>query len=324
MKPFESFLAPQLEQYLNYRRSLGFSNTGLRTKLEYLDLYVLEKEAGWDNVTPIFFLQFRQTLSQEAKSVNAILSASRGFFQYLLRLDYVPVNPLVDIPARRQNAFIPFVFSQQQTEQLIGHIRDTIRKTEEHFFNDLSVYLAIVLLARCGLRISEPLRLKIHHYRSEERTIYIEKTKFHKDRLIPVPQEVAVKIDNYLAVRSHFVQNNQNSFLLIGPRRKHLTTARIYPVFKRAVTDIGLWQPRRIIAHTCFGAPTPHSLRHSFAINTLKRCKEQGKSPHQCLPVLAAYMGHRKYRYTALYLKVLEAEQRRNLVDFSIEHQEDI
>jgi integrase/recombinase XerD len=42
------------------------------------------------------------------------------------------------------------------------------------------------------------------------------------------------------------------------------------------------------------------------------------------LPVISAYLGHRKYRYTAVYLKVLDAEQRQGLVDFAIARQEDI
>ena len=42
------------------------------------------------------------------------------------------------------------------------------------------------------------------------------------------------------------------------------------------------------------------------------------------LPVLSVYMGHRKYRYTAVYLKFLDAEQRSNLVDFSVRRQEEI
>jgi integrase/recombinase XerD len=40
--------------------------------------------------------------------------------------------------------------------------------------------------------------------------------------------------------------------------------------------------------------------------------------------VLATFMGHRKYRYTAVYLKVLDAEKRQQLVDFSIKAQKDI
>ena len=61
--------------------------------------------------------------------------------------------------------------------------------------------MAMVLLARCGLRIGEPLRLKLNDYRFDDKTIYIEKTKFKKDRLIPLPQSVAVELENYLAAR---------------------------------------------------------------------------------------------------------------------------
>jgi integrase len=79
-----------------------------------------------------------------------------------------------------------------------------------------------------------------------------------------------------------------------------------------------------MIANVSFGSPTPHSLRHSFAVNTLKQIKERGKSLQAALPILAAYMGHRKYRYTAVYLKVLDANQRQQLVDFNISRQKDL
>ena len=55
---------------------------------------------------------------------------------------------------------------------------------------------------------------------------------------------------------------------------------------------------------------TCHSLRHSFAVNTLKRIKLRGESPQQALPVLAAYLGHSEYKHTAKYLKLLDAELR--------------
>ena len=85
----------------------------------------------------------------------------------------------------------------------------------------------------------------------------------------------------------------------------------------RAVKAIGFDQPRRQHADMTFGAPTPHSLRHAFAINTLKRIREAGKDPQHALPVLAAYMGHRKYQYTAAYLKVGDPNDVKGLVEFA-------
>lgn len=324
MKRFESFLAPRLEEYLAYRRTLGYVDEALRSNLRCFDRYVKEKTVNLHSLNSLFFLALRKELKREAKTVNGVLSAARGFFQFLMRQGLWPENPLRDIPPRPENAYIPFVFSPEEVELLLQAIRKRLRKDRRYFLKDLTVYMAILLLARCGLRISEPLRLLLTHYRHGEKTIYIEKTKFAKDRLVPVPYPAAMEIENYLAVRHTLRDNDRHPFLLPGQDQKPLSDNRIYQVFHQAVKDIGLEQPRRIIINTTFGAPTPHSLRHSFAINTLKRIKQRGESPQKALPVLSAYMGHRKYRYTAVYLKVLDAEQRQGLVDFAISRQEDI
>ena len=323
MKHFKSFLAQQMEEYISYRLSLGYTDRNLRGQLRAFDRYVCDKEAGPDDLRPPFFLDFKESLKEKPQTFNADLLAMRGFFNYLVRRQIIDENPVIDICSYTPNAFIPFVFSPDQIDKLLGIIQGAIRKDQMCFFEDYSVYMAILLLARCGMRISEPLRLKPGHYRGREGTIYIERTKFSKDRLIPAPEAVVGEMDNYLAVRKTFIRD-QTPYLLPGQNGHTLSAKRIYKVFGRAVKDMGIDQPRRTIANTTFGNPTPHSLRHSFAINTLKRIKQQGKSPQNALPILSVYLGHRKYRYTAVYLKVVDAEHRRGLVDFAISRQEEI
>ncbi len=172
--------------------------------------------------------------------------------------------------------------------------------------------MAILLLARCGMRISEPVKLLKHHYRPSERSLYIEKTKFKKDRLIPVPTAVHAQLQNYLNVRRNLIDDAHNPYLLAGSRYAGLTPERVRFVFNQAVKTIGIEQPRRVVGRTNFCAPSVHSLRHSFAVNTLL----QVKSPQQALPVLAAYMGHSEYKHTVKYLKMLDADQRQQLRDF--------
>jgi integrase/recombinase XerD len=104
---------------------------------------------------------------------------------------------------------------------------------------------------------------------------------------------------------------------LAGRNGQPLKAHRVRRVFHRAVEAIGLKQPKRIMGNMTFGSPVPHSLRHSFAINTLNRIKARGVSPRHALPVLAAYMGHRKYQYTAAYLKVKDAGDLAGLIDFT-------
>lgn len=323
MKHFESTLALLFTEYISYRCSLGYTEKNLRPWLYTLDQYVCDKGAGLDDLGPPFFLDFKNKFKEKPQTFNAILLTMRGFFNYLVRRQIIDENPVIDICSYARNAFIPFVFSPDQIDELLSTVQSSIRKNSIWFFKDYSVYIAILLLARCGMRISEPLRLKPGHYRGNQGTLYIEKTKFSKDRLIPVPEAVISEMSNYLAVRKAFTQY-QVPYLLPGRNGYTLSKKRIYKMFGQAVKDIGIHQPRRTVANTAFGKPTPHSLRHSFAINTLKRIKQRGKSPQNALPILAAYLGHRKYRYTAVYLKVVDAEHRQGLVDFAISRQEEI
>jgi site-specific recombinase XerD len=321
MKSFESFLATKMTEYIQYRHALGYTFKDLKSCLLHLDRYLTKINADWDSLWPAFFLEFIQSIQREPSTVNRILYEVRGFFQFLIRQEILDENPLQDIPCIRERVFIPFVFSEHDTERLLCSVRERLRKTPEYFLKDFSVYMAILLQARCGLRISEPIHLLLSHYRANDRTIYIEKTKFKKDRLIPVPETLVMEINNYLALRNSSLQDDQNPYLLYGGKQRALSKDDIYPVFRQAVRDCGLYQKRMIIGNCIFGSPTTHSLRHSFAINTLKRIKEKGKSPQAALPVLAAYMGHCEYKYTAVYLKVLDAQKRKGLVEFSMSHQ---
>lgn len=324
MKPFESFMAKQLEEYLAYRGSLGYADQSLRSRLRVLDRYLQARGSRPQPLLPAFFLTMRQELPGAPRTVNGVLSTARGFFGFLVRRGEYEENPLRYIPAKQENGYIPFVFSPEQIELLLRAIRLRIRRDQHCFFPDLTVYMAILLLARCGLRISEPLHLKRDHYRADERTLTICDTKFGKERLIPLPEATAGELNNYLAARRTLRPADTNPFFLPGQADRPLTSACIYASFHQAVADIGLTQPRRVVANLVFGAPTPHSLRHSFAVNTLKRAGQRGKPPGRTLPVLSAYLGHRKYRYTAVYLKVIDAEQRQGLIDFTISRQEEL
>jgi site-specific recombinase XerD len=324
MKVFESFLANYLEEYIAYRKSLGFADKTLRARLAKFDSYAKDFASRADDLTPSFFLQWRNQLSGNPKTLNQVLCALRGLLQFLVRRTYLDDNPAKDIPGFAEYAYIPFIFSIAQTDKLLTSIESNIRRHPAYFLQDLATYVAMVLLARCGLRLSEPLRLKCSDYRKQENTIYIEKTKFNKDRLIPVPDSVAGCIHNYLRVRQTLCPDTVTDALLISGNGQPISERQVYAAFHTAVDHIGICCPKKIIANTVFANPTPHSLRHSFAVNTLVRVKERGQSPQYALPVLSAYMGHSKYRYTAVYLKVVDAKHRQALVDFSISKQNEI
>jgi len=318
MRPFESFLASQLSEYLAYRQGLGYAVEPVRAHLFMFDRYLKEAQADWSFFEPAFFLEMTARLPIESRTVNRIVSTLRVFFRFLVRRGYIAENPLKDIAPLKENTIVPFVFSPGQLDQLLGLVCSRIRKTKGCFLTDFALYLALVLLARCGMRISEPLRLKLHHYRIDDATISIERTKFKKDRLIPVPKPVTGEIENYLAARKALRPHDDNPYLLAGRGKNPLTDEQVRYLFHNTIKRMGLNQPRRVIGNVNFSRPVPHSLRHSFAVNALLRIKDRGESAQNALPVLAVYMGHSDYKHTSVYLRVADAASRQHLVDFAL------
>ncbi len=323
MKPFESFLANKFEEFLEYRDDLGLKKTNARSLLRRFDRYIVARDAGWQDLSPLFFMELQRNIPGEGRTVNNFLSLINTFFKFMVRRQYINENPLQDIPSKPENRYVPFILSSENIDRLLNVIKTGIRQAESSFFIDYSVYTTISLIARCGLRISEPLNLSVSSYRAQEKTIYIEKTKFHKDRLIPLPLEMATDLENYLSFRNCYTGDRKFLFFGASPG-KPLTSRFIYPVFRSALLKIGQDKPRLILGTTTFGAPRIHSLRHSFAVNTLNNIKKRGGDPQKGLPVLSAYMGHRKYSYTSLYLRMLDAKQHNNLVDFTLSHREEL
>lgn len=318
MKPFESFLAPHLNDYLAYREGLGYAPRPCRDHLRLFDRYVHQSGADLISLDPSFFLNMTSNLAMGASSVNHVLSVTRGFFRFLVRKGICENNPLIDIPPLKEEIIVPFIFSPGQTDQLLKAVCKRMEKTNASFFKELAMYMALLLMARCGMRISEPLHMMKHHYRREEGTIYIEKTKFSKDRLIPLPKAVMQELDNYISVRAHLRPEDQNPYLLPGKALNPIPDQQVRFLFHRAVREIGITQPRKKLGNIIFNPPTPHCLRHSFAVNTLKAIKERGQSPQHALPVLATYLGHATYFNTSVYLRVADASSRNALYDFSL------
>ena len=174
-----------MEEFLAYRESLGYRVKNDKSALHSFDRYLVENNVVSTMLEPALFLEMRAHLKMAPSSINALLSTTRTFFQFLVRRGYYRKNPLQDIPQVKNHAIVPFVFSPEQIDQLLKAMCKRLHKTRGFFLKDLAIYTVLLLLARCGMRITEPLRLKCHHYRRDDATIYIERTKFAKDRLFP-------------------------------------------------------------------------------------------------------------------------------------------
>lgn len=324
MKKFKSFFASQIERYICHQKNLGYDINSKISHLKTFDRYLVETKVDANDLYPSLLIDFRTKLRMEPQSINGIFISLRSFFQFLVQREYYHINPFQNIPPLKTNTIFPYVFSPEEINNLLITIRKKYFFIQEHRLAEISIYVAILLIAKCGLRISEPLKILVTQYRKDEGTIYIEKTKFQNDRLIPLPKDVLVEINKFIEIRNNWLEEEQKQYLFLGNKQKGLKTDQIYKVFNQIVKDIGINQPRLITNGITFSPPTVHSLRHSFAINILNRIKESGKSPQKALPILTAYLGHRNIESTAKYLTMPDAQYRKNLLNFTLSHQEEI
>ncbi len=112
MNRFESFLAQQFEDYMTYRRQLGYDTENLRWALKTVDRYLISQNADACDLTAAFFLSLQADLRTQNKTINRVLSYTRGFFEYLLRKEYCQHNPLKGDPlAARRTIYSVYLFS---------------------------------------------------------------------------------------------------------------------------------------------------------------------------------------------------------------------
>jgi site-specific recombinase XerD len=146
---FNSFLTAYFEDYLSYRKDVGYTCGNLRWFFSTFDRFVCGHDYGWRDLNPARLLEFRDTIEAEPVTVNKIFILLRGFFDYLVRMELLETNPASDIPPIRENAYIPYVFTPEEIEKLLKAVEKNIRKRHEYdFLKHLSVYTAIMLMAR--------------------------------------------------------------------------------------------------------------------------------------------------------------------------------
>ncbi len=149
------------------------------------------------------------------------------------------------------------------------------------------------LLASCGLRISEALGLRLEDVTADG--LIIRKTKFRKNRLVPMHPTTSAALAEYLQRRRKVGGGEPQVFLSRSGRGLKYST--VVTVFLRLIRQLGI--------RPAAGVPGPrlHDLRHTFAVRVLEASREaRAADTHQLLS-LSTYLGHACISSTGWYLQ---------------------
>jgi site-specific recombinase XerD len=256
------------------------------------------------SVTPRLVQAWVHSMTCNQRSRRLKAAALSRFFNYLCGLGVVRSNPVTPMTIEsigpRQTVFKPYIYSPSQIRALFTaagqlHPGATFRLRPQ------AVRTVLVLLYTLGLRLGEALRLRIQDVNTVQQMLYIQDSKFHKDRMIPFGPTVAACLQKYLEARcTIFRPVGLQDPLFVGRRRAPLSGSCFRAIFPNLLKAAGITSPPE------HGRPRPHDLRHSFAVQRLLRWYEQGVDVQSRLVLLSTFMGHVSIYSTQVYLTVTD------------------
>ncbi len=209
-----------------------------------------------------------------ARTVNKKVSALKSFYKYLLRLEVVAENRLVNVIVPKLRKKLPnFV-----EEKNLSHLLDDGFFGKD--FDALRDKLIISLLYGTGIRLSELMNLKDFDVSQTDSLIKVL-GKRNKERIIPYPRSLNPLIDQYKAERTA---------LFGSPVSKLLLTSKGKPVYEKFIYRV---VTRYLALVTTIEKKSPHVLRHTFATHMLDRGAD--------LNAVKEMLGHANLSATQIY-----------------------
>ena len=289
---FRSVFARHLTEYIRLRRGLGFKLESQATVLRRFDAYVC-RQRHRGPLTQALALAFAAdspmiTRSERWRRYQFV----RHFSEYLAAFD--PHTPRLDPKALHKINERPpvHVYSDAELGRLLRGARESSRK---HPFRSLTLHAMIGLAASTGLRVGEVVRLDKGDVDLECGVMTIRRTKFKKDRLVPMHPTVVAVLRRYAVAREVVCRGADCPAFFINLRHQRFARHTVDDSFRKLAQLVGLRGPRG-------KGPSFHGLRHRFAVRRLQTWYQDGVDVQGMLPALATYMGHVRYTDTAYYL----------------------
>ena len=211
-----------------------------------------------------------------ASSMRTAVAAFTAFYNLHLGRDW-KLFGLVRSPSPQT---LPTVLTRAEVARLFTVIR------EERF------RVILRLIYACGLRVSEAINLEVTQIKRDGPRLHLQKTKFSKERLVPLPGWADRELQHYWKTHRH------PRWVFPGVGRGWRETPGGIARLGHAVEPMGVSSIQYCVRLARADAKLPatthvHTLRHSYATHLL----EAGIS----IRLISAYLGHASLETTLIY-----------------------
>lgn len=133
-------------------------------------------------------------------SVNSIISSTKQFLRWLwLEEGFLPDDISYCIKANRSDPFFPDLLTVDEIRAIINCPRNYDKC---HMYLDRAYYDFFIELVACtGLRRSEAVAIDVGDVDFGDMVIRIRHAKFNKPRLVPLPTDLGLRLEEWLSIR---------------------------------------------------------------------------------------------------------------------------
>ena len=291
------FYKKLVAQFISYKQAQGYkyksNEESLNRFIKFLAGFGLTECRISKNLVEAYSCKRpEETPKNHANRVSDL----KQFTMYLNEIGYEAYIPTVSKFSKHLSSFVPYIFTHNEILRIFKAV-DRLKPNSR--YNSAIVYPVLIrMLYGCGLRISEALDLKVGDVDLVNGILTIKKSKFDKDRLIPMSESlhsVCQKLYNQIhknSIENDYFFKNKN-----GRRRSKNTVAQRF----REI----LWESG--IPYNGKGkGPRLHDVRHVFCCHSLKELSDKGIDLYCALPVLSTYIGHSSIKATEKYIRLTE------------------
>ncbi|MBX2825126.1 MAG: tyrosine recombinase XerC [Gammaproteobacteria bacterium] len=208
--------------------------------------------AHWGDVTPrdIRAIVAEQHLAGiSGRSLARKLSALRGLYAYLMKLDETEDNPAGDVLAPKDKKALPTTLDPEEVSRLLKeNLKDPMVSRDLAMFE---------LMYSSGLRLSELVNIDLVDLDLHVGEIRVT-GKGGKTRVLPVGSHAVAAVNKWLEFRRTLPGAGEKA-VFISARGKRIAPRTVQMRLKKLAESQGL-------TRNCY----PHMLRHSFASHLLE------------------------------------------------------
>ena len=235
-----------------------------------------------DHFLILSFLSFLLDKGYSSNTVSRNISSLKSFFKYLISVEHIKINPMLNIDAPKSGLFLPTTLTVEETQQILDAPNE-LRPIE---MRDKAM---LYTLYATGMRISELISLNMHNVDLTRGSVQVI-GKGGKERLIPLTNDAIAMIKKYLSnARDKLSKGKDHNNIFVSTHGKQISRHSFWHRIKAYLKKVDVKKE----VH-------PHTLRHAFATHMLNNGAD--------LRSVQLLLGHSDLATTQIYTHVAQAE----------------